>query len=147
MWWGITLIFPLQIPCHIAHCNISISITQDFKAIGIDKRGFKLRLEKAAKKLPSLPIETDIPVSCSLAVEVESLSILCICICMCSLPTAQCRGVVRQVGAWGVYWTLPCWGLQDWGGCRKPQGSHIWWAEGNWNPQERYYTLHLNVAY
>ena len=37
---------------------------QDFEAIGIDKRGFKLRLEKAAKKLPSLPIETSIPVSC-----------------------------------------------------------------------------------
>lgn len=36
---------------------------QDFEAIGIDKRGFKLRLEKAAKKLPSLPIETAIPVS------------------------------------------------------------------------------------
>ena len=36
---------------------------QDFEAIGIDKRGFKLRLEKAAKKLPSLPIETSIPVS------------------------------------------------------------------------------------
>lgn len=86
MWRGITRIFPRQIPCHIAHCNICISITQDFKAIGIDKRGFKLRLEKAAKKLPSLPIETDIPVSCSLAVQVESLSILCICICMCFSP-------------------------------------------------------------
>ena len=36
---------------------------QDFEAIDIDKRGFKLRLEKAAKKLPSLPIETAIPVS------------------------------------------------------------------------------------
>ena len=37
-------------------------LLQDFKAIGIKKRGFRLRLEKAAKKLPSLPIETDVPV-------------------------------------------------------------------------------------
>ena len=44
---------------------------QDFEAIGIDKRGFKLRLEKAAKKLPSLPIETAIPVSNHLKTWIE----------------------------------------------------------------------------
>lgn len=36
---------------------------KDFEAIGIDKRGFRLRLQKAAKRLPSLPIYTDVPVS------------------------------------------------------------------------------------
>jgi hypothetical protein len=36
---------------------------QDFEALGIDKRGFRLRLQKAAKRLPSLPIYTDVPVS------------------------------------------------------------------------------------
>ena len=48
----------------ISLCCILTYFHQDFEAIGIDKRGFKLRLEKAAKKLPSLPIETAIPVSC-----------------------------------------------------------------------------------
>lgn len=37
-------------------------IFQDFEEIGIDKRGFRLRLIKAAKKLPILPIQVDVPV-------------------------------------------------------------------------------------
>ena len=40
-----------------------LGILQEFKAIGISKQGFVLRLEKAAKKLPALVIETDVPVS------------------------------------------------------------------------------------
>ena len=36
---------------------------QDFEAIGIEKRGFRLRLQKAAQTLPTLPIEADLPVS------------------------------------------------------------------------------------
>ena len=35
---------------------------QDFLAIGIDKKGFRLRLQKAAKRLPSLRIYKDDPV-------------------------------------------------------------------------------------
>ena len=42
--------------------ELSILLLQDFEAIGIDKRGFRLRLQKAAKRLPSLPIYTDVPV-------------------------------------------------------------------------------------
>ena len=44
-------------------------LLQDFEAIGIDKRGFRLRLQKAAKKLPSLPIYTDVPVSLVVLIE------------------------------------------------------------------------------
>ena len=35
---------------------------QDFEAIGIDKRGYVLRLEQAAKRLPKMTIETVVPV-------------------------------------------------------------------------------------
>ena len=38
-------------------------VLQDFEAINIDKRGFRLRLQKAARRLASLPIYTDVPVS------------------------------------------------------------------------------------
>ena len=41
---------------------------QDFEAIGINKRGFRLRLQMAAKKLPSLPIHTDVPVGITLPI-------------------------------------------------------------------------------
>ena len=54
---------------------ISISITfywlfliKDFKAIGIDKRGFILKLEKEVKKLPTPELKTNIPVSTELYV-------------------------------------------------------------------------------
>ncbi|CAI8032187.1 Chitin synthase, partial [Geodia barretti] len=46
------------------YCSLSYiaSMTRrEFKAIGIDKLGFVLRLEKAAKKLPAMVIETDVP--------------------------------------------------------------------------------------
>ena len=36
---------------------------QDFKAIGIDKKGFQLKLEKEAKKLQSTKFKIDVPVS------------------------------------------------------------------------------------
>ena len=36
---------------------------QDLKEIGVDKKGFRLRLEKAAQKLVPLNIKVDIPVS------------------------------------------------------------------------------------
>ena len=35
---------------------------KEFRAIGIEKQGFVLRLEKAAKKLPTMVIETEVPV-------------------------------------------------------------------------------------
>ena len=37
-------------------------LKQEFRAIGIKKLGFVLRLEKAAKKLPAMVIETKVPV-------------------------------------------------------------------------------------
>ena len=37
-------------------------LLQDFEAIGIDKRGFRLRILKAAAKLPSFSIHVDVPV-------------------------------------------------------------------------------------
>ena len=46
----------------ISLCLYYFIFSKDFEAIGIDKRGFRLRLEKAAKKLPSLLIDIDIPV-------------------------------------------------------------------------------------
>ena len=36
---------------------------QDFKAIGIDKKGFQLKLEKEAKMLQSTKFKIDVPVS------------------------------------------------------------------------------------
>ncbi len=39
---------------------------QDFEAIGIDKRGYRLRILKAAAKLPSFSIHVDVPVRESL---------------------------------------------------------------------------------
>ena len=38
-------------------------VTQDFIAIGVDKEGFRLRLERAAKKLRPLQFEFRPPVS------------------------------------------------------------------------------------
>jgi len=35
---------------------------QDFEAIGIDKRGFQLKLEKEVKKLDTPEIQTSVPV-------------------------------------------------------------------------------------
>ena len=37
-------------------------LKQEFRAIGIKKQGFVLRLEKAAKMLPAMVIETKVPV-------------------------------------------------------------------------------------
>ena len=43
-----------------------VVLLQEFKAIGINKQGLVLRLEKAAKELPAKVIETDVPVSVGL---------------------------------------------------------------------------------
>ena len=37
--------------------------SQDFKAIGIDKKGFQQKLEKEAKKIPGTKFKVDVPVS------------------------------------------------------------------------------------
>ena len=36
---------------------------QELQEVGVEKKGLRLRLQKAAQKLPSLRINTDIPVS------------------------------------------------------------------------------------
>ena len=40
-----------------------MSFMQDFKSIGIKRRGFQLKLEKEAKKLCSIKIKVKVPVS------------------------------------------------------------------------------------
>ena len=42
-------------------------IFQDLEEIGIDSKGFRLRLENAAKRLPSLRVYTEVPVSSQLS--------------------------------------------------------------------------------
>jgi hypothetical protein len=44
---------------------------QDLEAIGVKKKGLRLRLEKAAQHLPPLNIKVDVPVS-----------IVCVCVCV-----------------------------------------------------------------
>ena len=60
--------------------------------------------------------------------------------------TAKRGGVATWIGAGGVYRALPRWGVQDWGGCREPEGPHIKGAEGNGYQQERY-SLTLEIDY
>ena len=48
------------VPC-ILIC-LCTPFKQEFRAIGIKKRGFVLRLEKATTKLPPMVIETKVPV-------------------------------------------------------------------------------------
>jgi len=43
-----------------------VNTLKDFKAIGVDKRGFLLKLGKEVKKLPTPELKTNIPVSTKL---------------------------------------------------------------------------------
>ena len=52
--------------CILVSSSLAQSLIQDLKEIGVDKKGFRLRLQKAAQKLEPLNIRVDIPVSIGL---------------------------------------------------------------------------------
>ncbi len=54
-----------------------VCVMQDFKAIGIDKRGYRLRLLGAAAKLPSFSIYVDVPVSVAIEFPIAIYNYYC----------------------------------------------------------------------